>query len=136
MVVVAIIIKSDRVLVSTRQENCRYAGLLEFPGGKVEPKETQAAALVRECQEELGITPINFTLYDQQKGSYNEYPFELIFYHVDKFSGQPHGCEGQIIQWLPIHTLRTKDFLPANGPILNKIKEDFSHLSTQTLAIE
>ncbi len=41
-----------RVLAARRR---RPAGW-EFPGGKVEPGESEPAALVRECREELGVT--------------------------------------------------------------------------------
>lgn len=54
VVVAAAIVRKGRVLVCRRSRGS-FAGLWEFPGGKVEPGETEAAALVRECAEELGL---------------------------------------------------------------------------------
>ena len=51
----AIFDDSGRLLAAQRAAPARYAGLWEFPGGKVELGETPAEALVRECREELGI---------------------------------------------------------------------------------
>ena len=52
---VALIDRDGRVLLAQRPEGKSMAGLWEFPGGKVEPRETPEAALIRELQEELGI---------------------------------------------------------------------------------
>lgn len=57
--VVAAVIRNSRgqVLLARRPASHPIAGgLLEFPGGKVEPGESPEAALVREIQEELGVT--------------------------------------------------------------------------------
>ncbi|MEI4270632.1 (deoxy)nucleoside triphosphate pyrophosphohydrolase [Klenkia sp. LSe6-5] len=60
-VVGAALVDGDRVLVAQRGSG-PLAGRWEFPGGKVEPGESELAALVRECREELsvGITPQAF----------------------------------------------------------------------------
>ena len=55
MIVAAIIIMDGRVLACERSAPPEVAGRWEFPGGKVEPGETDAEALARECVEELGV---------------------------------------------------------------------------------
>ncbi len=54
-VVVAAVIERDGFILAARRTGPpQFAGLWEFPGGKVEPGESDAEALVRECREELG----------------------------------------------------------------------------------
>lgn len=45
-----------RILCTLRPTTTEhFAGLYEYPGGKVDAGETQVQALVRECREELGV---------------------------------------------------------------------------------
>jgi 8-oxo-dGTP diphosphatase len=55
IVVAAVIERDGLFLAARRTEPPELAGLWEFPGGKVEPGEDDAAALIRECREELGV---------------------------------------------------------------------------------
>lgn len=53
--VVAVILRGDRFLVIRRSQHVRAPGMHCFPGGAIEPGETEAAALCRELQEELAL---------------------------------------------------------------------------------
>ena len=54
-VVAAVIRRPDgQVLLAQRPQHTHQGGLWEFPGGKVEPGESEVEALQRELQEELG----------------------------------------------------------------------------------
>lgn len=55
VIVAAVIMVDGRVLACERGAPPEAAGQWEFPGGKVEPGETEEAALARECAEELGV---------------------------------------------------------------------------------
>jgi 8-oxo-dGTP diphosphatase len=52
---VALIDPDRRVLIAQRPRGKSFAGLWEFPGGKLEVDERPEAALIRELREELGI---------------------------------------------------------------------------------
>ncbi|MDH4197322.1 MAG: (deoxy)nucleoside triphosphate pyrophosphohydrolase [Candidatus Aminicenantes bacterium] len=54
-VAAAVIEKDGRVLLTRRGPGLDSAGRWEFPGGKIEPGESAAAALRREIEEELGL---------------------------------------------------------------------------------
>ena len=54
-VVAAVIKKNDFFLIANRSFEANSSGLWEFPGGKVEEKETFESALKREIEEELSL---------------------------------------------------------------------------------
>jgi 8-oxo-dGTP diphosphatase len=56
IVVGAAIVRDGAVLAARRSAPPATAGRWEFPGGKLEPGETEPEGLVRECVEELGVT--------------------------------------------------------------------------------
>lgn len=55
-VVAAVFVCDGNVLACRRAPGKAAAGKWEFPGGKIDDDETPKAALVREIQEELGIS--------------------------------------------------------------------------------
>jgi 8-oxo-dGTP diphosphatase len=55
IVVAGALISGGTLLVAQRERPTELAGLWELPGGKVAVGESDAAALVRELEEELGV---------------------------------------------------------------------------------
>ena len=51
----AILDERGRLLAARRSAPAHLAGGWELPGGKVEPGESDEDALIRECDEELGV---------------------------------------------------------------------------------
>ncbi len=121
---VAVIRQGDRVLIARRPDHVHQGGLLEFPGGKVEPGETVQAALVREIHEETGLTVARESL-QPVIGVRHDYGDKRVFLDVwstDAVTGEAHGREGQEVGWLPLAALRDADFPAANRPIIRALK--------------
>ncbi|QUQ69109.1 (deoxy)nucleoside triphosphate pyrophosphohydrolase [Kutzneria sp. CA-103260] len=55
IVVATAIVRNRQVLAQQRAFPSDHAGRWEFPGGRVEPGESETDAVVRECREELGV---------------------------------------------------------------------------------
>jgi 8-oxo-dGTP diphosphatase len=117
-VAAAVIELDDKVLVSRRLDASHQGGKWEFPGGKLELGETASQALVRELQEELGITALEYHPLIQIHYEYPEKRVLLDVWTVSQFSGEPHGREGQTVQWLSPDQLGQYEFPPANLPII------------------
>lgn len=81
-VVSAVIQKDGQYLITQRRESATLPLFWEFPGGKVEPGESDAQALEREFTERLGAKieigkPVAFRRHD-----YEGYSVELVLYEA------------------------------------------------------
>lgn len=122
-VVAGVIWKDELFLSAERPVGKDYAGWWEFPGGKVEINESLGDALVRELQEELGITPTNFDFWMEKTVEYPEYTVHLNFFDIWEFSGQVKSLENQRFDWFDLTNIRDVKFLPVNYEILEMLKE-------------
>ncbi|WP_323752622.1 Nudix family hydrolase [Marinobacter sp.] len=122
-VAVAVIIRNGRVLIARRPDHVHQGGLLEFPGGKVEPGETVQQALVREIAEETGLD-VPLDSLEPVIGIRHDYGDKQVFLDVWKTTtanGEPEGREGQPIEWMSPHSLQNDDFPAANRPIIRAL---------------
>ena len=117
-------------LLAQRPPGKAYAGFWEFPGGKVEAGESFAEALVRELQEELGITVTAMTPWLTRHFVYPHARVEIRFFRVTAWGGDLHPHEHTNITWLPtalmaggkdLDQMPVSPVLPANTPILRAL---------------
>ena len=90
----------SRILLARRHHNVHQGGLWEFPGGKLEPRETLADALRRECREELGIEVRAHRPLISIRHDYPDRRVLLDVHRVTEYQGEPRGLEGQPLAWV------------------------------------
>ncbi|MBN8615783.1 MAG: (deoxy)nucleoside triphosphate pyrophosphohydrolase [Deltaproteobacteria bacterium] len=80
VVAAAVVREGERFLLTKRPDKGHLAGFWEFPGGKIEEGESPEAALVRECQEEIGIDVVPIDILDATFHRYASKDVLLLFY--------------------------------------------------------
>ncbi len=118
----AIVNADQQVLLAKRAPHRHQGDRWEFPGGKLDADETPVAALVRELQEELAITPTQFRRLLTLTHHYPDKSVRLHVFRVEAFEGVPHGNEGQPLQWVATEQLGEYEFPAANRPIVTAMQ--------------
>jgi 8-oxo-dGTP diphosphatase len=120
-VVAAAIVRAGRVLAARRAGPPEVAGGWELPGGKVEPTETAAAAVVREVREELGC---DVRVDGQLGGQAAVRPgYDLTVHLASLVAGEPVPHEHGALRWLAPEELDEVAWLPADRPFLPALRE-------------
>ncbi len=122
VVVAALIVREGLLLACRRRHDQDHAGKWEFPGGKVEPGELEAAALRRELDEELRIDAMIGALIDRYEFAYpSKAPIELAFYAVREYSGALDGGFFDEIRWAALAELPALDFLEGDAEFVRRL---------------
>jgi len=111
-----------RVLLMQRLPGKHLAGLWEFPGGKVEHRETVAQALVRELEEELGVDVLGSTPLISIPWHYAEKSVRLHALRVTAWNGAPHAREGHPLRWVAARDMDAAEMPAADAPILAALR--------------
>jgi 8-oxo-dGTP diphosphatase len=108
-----------RVLIAKRPEGRSFAGLWEFPGGKVELGESLECAVIRELAEELGIdisaadlAPLTFVSH-----AYPDFHLLMPLFVCRRWRGELRPHEGQELLWVKPRELASYAMPPADEPL-------------------
>lgn len=121
-VVAALIWGNNRFLICQLPANKARGLLWEFVGGKVEPGETKEQALVRECQEELGITLSVGNVFFEVDHIYPDITIHLTLFNATISNGTPQKLEHNDIRWITTQEIPEYEFCPADTEILVKLR--------------
>jgi len=125
----ALIDPDGRVLVAQRPAGKSMAGLWEFPGGKVEAGERPEDTVIREMQEELGVTikepclaPFIFASH-----SYPDFHLLMPLFLCRRWEGIAQAREGQKVAWVKIKDLALNPdrypMPPADLPLIPLLRD-------------
>jgi 8-oxo-dGTP diphosphatase len=121
-----------RLLVARRTAPEQFAGLWEFPGGKVEAGEECQAALHRELKEELGVgvrlgaelpagTPEGWRLNERAS---------MRVWQAEVTEGEPHPLEDHDeLRWVALaarQAVLELPWIPADFPIVQALLDALS----------
>jgi 8-oxo-dGTP diphosphatase len=112
---------ASRFLVQQRLPGKSRANLWEFPGGKVEPGETDSAALVRECKEELDVElKVGARLWGTTH-AYEDLTVTLELLEARIESGSPKPLGAQALRFCTPAEMRALPFCEADLPLLEEL---------------
>jgi 8-oxo-dGTP diphosphatase len=120
IIVGAAIVADGLVLGCERAHPPEAAGRWEFPGGKVEPGEDEVEALVRECEEELGVVvAVGDRVGDDVPLAHGGALLRVGLARV--VSGEPRALEHASLRWFTAGDLDSVPWLPADAPIVRAL---------------
>lgn len=129
---VALVNKVGEVLVQQRDTTGSHAGLWEFPGGKLEPRESPEEAAVRELHEELAVTisiddlrPVSFA-----SGAINRacgmQPLVILLFACERWEGVPLPLAATTLAWSDPAQLTTWPMPPLDYPLARALAKMLS----------
>lgn len=130
VVVGAAIGRDGLLLAARRSAPAAMAGGWEFPGGKVEPGETESGALVRECREELGVQISVGERVGPDAALPNGWTLKVWLASLepdsDGVAPEPEPLQDHDrLAWVAPEQLSSLAWLPADWPIVHALAEEF-----------
>ena len=117
---------ADRVLAARRAPDEAMPGNWEFPGGKVEPGESEAEAVEREIAEELGVEVRALRCLDRLEHGYHSLVVELSFWLCE-----PVGALGELCltahdqtRWLQNDDLTSVEWLEPDIDFIRRLQSE------------
>jgi 8-oxo-dGTP diphosphatase len=111
------------LFIARRKPGGDLGGKWEFPGGKVEERESDAEALIREYLEELGVIvavgPCAGTVSFEHQGKHFSLSAYRVFFDSEDFKLPEHSEW----RWAALEEIETLDFAESDLKLLPFLKE-------------
>jgi mutator protein MutT len=120
-VAAGLIFSDGKLLIAQRHPDTHLGGLWEFPGGKRESGETFGEALVRELQEELGVTVCVGELIEAVDHAYPDKVVHIRFFRCRIIDGSPRALGCHALKWIGQDQLRAHPFPHADAHLLDRL---------------
>jgi 8-oxo-dGTP diphosphatase len=120
-VTAAIIEKDGKFLIAKRAKGKHMEGRWEFPGGKIEKRETPEVCLARELKEEFDIVAKIGDFVAESVFDYGIKKIKLLGYRVKYVSGEFKLYAHDEIKWIDKNEFGKFDFAPADLSLIEKI---------------
>jgi 8-oxo-dGTP diphosphatase len=120
-VVAAVIERDGRYLITQRRASAMLPLLWEFPGGRVEPGETDQVALQRELTHRLGAKVKVGQLISFVNHPYDRYGVDLFLYSCGL---ETEALEKRMVndfRWVTSDEFETFPFTPADEASMSKL---------------
>lgn len=122
--VVAAVIRKDNKIFATQRGYGEFKDGWEFPGGKIEERETPEQALAREIKEELDTEIKVGKLIDTIEYDYPKFHLSMDCFWCEIMQGGLELKEHEAARWLSKEELYSVDWLPADVGVIEKIKKE------------
>jgi len=122
-IAVAVIEKDGKYLLGKRPSEGLLGGLWEFPGGKIEAGESDQAALIRECKEELGVTISVGALLAKVNHAYTHFKVTLHVYGCTIKKGEARPRVHTELAWVAPEEFERYPFPKANHKFLDVLRK-------------
>jgi 8-oxo-dGTP diphosphatase len=120
-VVAAVIAEGGRYLITQRRPTAVLPLLWEFPGGKVEPGESDADALKREVHHRLSVQIDVGQLISFVSHPYEHYVVDLHLYECKVVAGTLRAANVNDFRWVTSDEFDRLPFTPADEASMNKL---------------
>jgi mutator protein MutT len=114
--------RQGKILIDRRRLKGSMGGLWEFPGGKIEERETPEECIKREIREELAIEVEVGARLIAVNHNYESFQVTLYVHYCEHLQGEPQPIECEEIRWVTLEEIEHFNFPEANWQIINALK--------------